>query len=174
MDNGQLSLNKKEILFIILSFIISLCVYSLDVVEIANREFLTIEETIELAEKEPTENRKLISDLKKLEKMSGQEEKKTEDIFKFIDQLPYMPCTEALRFLILSPEEQLNSANYIYSVFTGCPKTNPLKDQVYLKILEASISENNFSWSYNAARDLSDQAKETPAYKTFMTTHSQN
>ena len=43
----------KKIFFCVSFFLItSLCVYSLDVVEIANKEFLTLEETIELAEKD--------------------------------------------------------------------------------------------------------------------------
>lgn len=117
----------------------------------------------------------MISDFEFLKKATeGHIQADFKEIDSVINKYPYMPCTEAVRFLILSPEDQLNSANYIYSVFTGCPKENPLKDQIYLKILEASIKEDNYSWSYNAARDLSDQAKENPVYKFFMTAISQN
>ena len=166
----------KKIFFCVSFFLItSLCVYSLDVVETANKEFLTLEETIELAEKDEKKYTQMISDFKFLKKATeGHIQADFKEIDSVINKYPYMPCTEALRLLVSSDEDILNSANYIYSVFTGCPKENQLKDQVYLKILEASIKEDNYSWSYNAARDLSDKAKENPVYKSFMTALSQS
>ncbi len=146
----------------------------MDVVDIANRDFLTLEETIELAKKEKTKSKKLLSDLTKLKELIDDEKTDTEDFFKIIDQCPYLPCTEALRIMVLPDNEILNSANYIYCVFTGCLKGNTLKDQVYLKILEASINEDNFLWSYNAARDISEEAKKSPIYASFMSALSKN
>ncbi|MCQ2573916.1 MAG: hypothetical protein MJ182_08470 [Treponema sp.] len=164
----------KKMFFCVSFFLItSLCIYSLDVVETANEEFLTLEETIKLAEKDAKKHGQMISDFEFLKKATeGHIQADFKEIDSVINKYPYMPCTEAVRFLILSPEDQLNSANYIYSVFTGCPKGNPLKDQVYLKILEASIKEDNYSWSYNAARDLSDKAKKSEIFKKFLQSHS--
>ncbi|MCQ2584250.1 MAG: hypothetical protein MJ185_01565 [Treponema sp.] len=167
---------RKKIFFCVSIFLItSLCVYSLDVVETANKEFLTLEETIKLAEKDEKKYTQMISDFKFLKNATeGHIQADFKEIDSVINKYPYMPCTEAVRFLLLPDNEVLNSANYIYSVFAGCPADNTMKDKIYLRILEASLKENNFHWSYNAARDLSDKAKETIVYKSFMTAISQN
>lgn len=153
----------------------SVYLFSLDVIEVANKDYLTLEETIELAEKDEKKYTQMISDFKFLKNATeGHIQADFKEIDSVINKYPYMPCTEAVRFLLLPDNEVLNSANYIYSVFAGCPADNTMKDKIYLRILEASLKENNFHWSYNAARDLSDKAKETIVYKSFMTAISQN
>lgn len=160
---------KRRIFFVAGIILLAGRLFALDVVKVSNRDFLTLEETLELAEKEPKKNKLLISNLNFLvEVEKGLLQTDIEEINSVIDRCPYMPCTEGTILMFLSPKDILNSANYIYSVFTGCPKENELKDQVYLKILEASVKENNFDWSFNAARDLSEKAKESDTYKDFL------
>ncbi|MCQ2596358.1 MAG: hypothetical protein MJ181_00790 [Treponema sp.] len=160
----------KNVFTVLAVFIIfSARLFAIDLLKTANRDFLTIEETLELAEKDSKNYGTLISGLEYLKKVcDGQIKADSKEIDSVVDQCPYMPCMECVRLLFLSDEDILNSANYIYSVFTGCPKENKLKDQIYLRILQASVAENNFDWSFNAARDISDEAKKSDIYKAFL------